>query len=82
MYFVCYCQAEQNHLVSDMVILMKVILCLTCVTHLIYHFLKSLHHMAISAQCEGLILISLCLLSLIIMQKKSFKKGAIKFFCF
>ena len=38
-------------------------------------FLTSPHHMAISAQCEGLILISPCLLALVITQKKSLKKG-------
>ena len=36
-------------------------------------FLTSPHHIAISGQCEGLILISLCLLALVITQKKSFK---------
>lgn len=36
--------------------------------------------MAISAQCEGLILISPCLLALVITQKKKLKKKVISFF--
>ena len=36
--------------------------------------------MVISAQCEGLILISPCLLALVITQKKSLKKRVISFF--